>query len=101
MTDGYWRERLGDPVEESEQSRPRWPLNLGPLLARMLAQRATLLLPAVDEAFEIGGPLEHLKNRIATTATDPNLLTEDGQIWVVALGLLWLSEDELRSLRRN
>jgi hypothetical protein len=96
VTDGNWRERLGDLVEESEQSRPRWPLDLGLLLARMLAQRATLLLPAVDEAFEIGGSLEHLKNTIATAATDPNLLTEDGQVWVLALGLLWLSEEERR-----
>lgn len=96
VTDGNWRERLGDLLEESEQPRPRWPLDLGLRLARLLAQRATLLLPAVDEAFEIGGSLEHLDNTIAATDYYPNLATDEGRVWVVALGLLWLSEEERR-----
>ena len=69
------------------------PLSKSVMMAPLIASAATLLLPAIDEAFAIGANLERT---LANLEKDLTVRTPLGHLLVLALGLLWVAEGERR-----
>lgn len=93
VTDGNWRERLGDV---NEQRVPRWPLSKGMEMARQLADAATGWIPAVDLSFAAGDTLDQV-----VAATEDFFVTnpvedERANLLALAFVMLWLSEESRR-----
>ncbi|TXK18453.1 hypothetical protein [Homoserinibacter sp. GY 40078] len=94
--DGEWRDQLGELPDETQQERPRWPMFTALELGQRIAEAATMVLPAVDYAFEIGGSFEHLERTVRTLDADPEFSGELAQMFGVALQMLWLAEESRR-----
>lgn len=93
VTDGNWRERLGD-ITESDL--PRWPLSNGLETARQIANAAAGWIPAVDASFDAGDTLDQLEAAVKEFFVTNPVDNEEANLLAIALVLLWLSEDERR-----